>query len=195
LVADGIEFDLREAGGGEFRGELGLKLGVLEAGRFLGGDLDEGLLAEVTDTDDAKAVTTDSLLGLFDGGEAVGGDGEAGGESGGEAGGGGFFGDLESGLFGEGTDIGLGEAGVAERGGHGELSGGGATGPDFAGVVKVFPVGEDGDPAELSEFFHPLKKFRAAEVAAVGGIGGVGGIFELQGFQHLDRQAVLLGKG
>ena len=61
---------------------MGLKLGVLEAGGFLGGDLDEGLLAEVTDTDDAKAVTTDSLLGLFDGGEAVGGDGEAGGESG-----------------------------------------------------------------------------------------------------------------
>ena len=82
MVADRIELHLGKTGGGEFGGKLGLKLGILEAGRFLGGNLDHGLLAEVTDADDAEPVAADSFLGLFDGGEAVGSDGQAGGESG-----------------------------------------------------------------------------------------------------------------
>jgi hypothetical protein len=195
LVADGVELDLGKAGGGEFGEELGLKLVILEAGSLLGGDLDEGLLAQMADADDAKAVTTDSLLGLLDGGEAGRCDGEAGSEPGGEAGGGGFFGDFQPGFPREGPDIGLGQTGLAEGGGHGELSGGGATGSDFPGVVKVFPIGENGDSAELGQLLHPLEKFRAAEVTAIGRVGGVGGVVQFQRFENFDRQAMSPGEG
>jgi hypothetical protein len=157
--------------------------------------LDEGLLALMADADDAKAVTTDSLLGLFDGGESVWGDGETGGEPGGEAGGGGFFGDLQACFPGEGAHLGLGQAGIAERGGHGELSGGGATGSDFPGVVKVFPVGQDGDPAELGQLLHPQEKFRAAEVTAIGRVGGVGRVVQFQRFKNFDEQGMFPGEG
>ena len=195
MVADGIEFDLRKAGRGEFRGELGLKPGVLQTGSFLGRNLDHGFLAKVTDADDAESMATDGFLRLFDGGEAVGGDGQAGGESGRKAGGGRLLGNFQPGFFGESADIGLGEAGITERGGHGKFPGGGATGSDFAGVVKVFPVGEDGDPAELGQLLHPQEKFRPAEVAAVGRIGGIGGVVQFQGFENFDRQAMFPGEG
>jgi hypothetical protein len=195
LVADGVEFKLAEAGGGEGGGELGLEFGILEAWGFFRGDLDEGFFTEVTDADNAEAEAADGLLGLFNGGEAVGGDGETGGESGGEAGGGGFFGDFQAGFAGEGADIRLGEAGIAERGGDGEFTGGGAAGSDFAGVVKVFPVGEDGDAAELGQLPHALKKFGAAEVAAVGRVGGVGGVVQFQGAEDFDGEGVFLGEG
>ena len=115
MVADGIEFHLGKASRGEFRGELGLKLGVLEPGRFLGGDLDQGLFAQMADTDDAKAVAADGLLRFFDGGESVGGDGQARSEPGGEAGGGGFFGNFQAGFPREGADISLGDR-LAEAG-------------------------------------------------------------------------------
>jgi hypothetical protein len=195
LVANRIELDLGKAGGGEFGDEFGLKFVIVEAGRLFGGDLDEGLFAQMADADDAKAVTTDSLLGLLDGGEAGRCDGQAGGEAGRKAGGGGFFGDFQPGFFGEGPDIGLGQAGLAEGGSHGKLSGGGATGPDFPGVVKVFPIGEDGDPAELGQLLHPLEKFRAAEVTAVGRVGGVGGVVQFQRFENFDGQAMFPGEG
>jgi hypothetical protein len=146
-------------------------------------------------TDDPEAVTTNGLFGFFDSGEAIEGNGETGGEAGGQAGRGGFFGDLEPGLFGEGADLGLGQAGITEGCGHRELSGSGAAGANFPRVVEIFPVGEDGDPAELSEFLHPLEKFRAAEVTAIGRVGGVRGVIELEGFENFDREFVLLGKG
>jgi hypothetical protein len=157
--------------------------------------LDEGLLAQMADADDAKAVTTDSLLGLLDGGEAGRCDGEAGSEPGGEAGGGGFFGDLQACFPGEGAHLGLGQAGIAEGGSHGKLSGGGATGPDFPGVVKVFPISENGDPAELGQLLHPLEKFRAAEVTAIGRVGGVGGVVQFQSFKNFEGQAMFPGEG
>ena len=61
---------------------MGLKLGVLEAWGFFRRDLDEGLLAEMAYADDSESVAADSFLGFFNGGEAIGGDGEAGGEPG-----------------------------------------------------------------------------------------------------------------
>ena len=67
----------------------------------------------MADTDNAEAETTNGFLGLFDGGEAIGSDGEPRGESGGEAGGSGPFCDLQTGLAGEGPDLGLGEASIA----------------------------------------------------------------------------------
>ena len=100
MVADRIEFHLGETGGGEFRGKLGLKLGILKAGRFLRGNLDEGPCAEVPYADDPEAMAADSLLGFFDGSEAIGGYGEAGGKPRGKAGRSGVFGNFQAGLSG-----------------------------------------------------------------------------------------------
>jgi len=195
LVTDGIELDLGKAGGGEFRGELGLELGILKAGRFLRGNLDEGPCAKVPHADDAESVLANGLFGLFDGGESLGGDGEARGESGGQARGGRLFGNFQPGLPGEGTDIGLGEAGLPKRGGHGEFSGSGAARTDFPGVIKIFSIGENGDTPQAGELLHPLEKFRAAEVAAIRQVGGVGGVVQLQGFENFNRQGMFLGEG
>jgi hypothetical protein len=151
--------------------------------------------AEMAHTDDPEAVTTNGLFGFFDSGEAIEGNGETGGEAGGQAGRGGFFGDLEPGLFGEGADLGLGQAGITEGCGHRELSGSGAAGSDFTGVVKVLPVGENRNVADPGEFLHPLEKLRPAEVTTVGWVGGVGGVVQFQGFQNFDRQSMFPGKG
>ncbi len=148
----------------------------------------------MTDPNDAKAVAADDFLSFFNRGETAGSDGETGGEPGGEAGGGGFFGDFQSGVPGESADIGLGETGFAEGGGHGKLPGGGAAGADFAGVVKVFPISEHFDASEPGQFLHALEKFRTAEVAAIGRVGGIGGVFQLQGSENLHRQVVFPGK-
>ena len=108
MVADGVEFDLTKAGGGEGGGKLGLKLGILEPRGFLRGNLDEGFLTEVAHTDDPEAVTTNGLLSFFDSGEAIGGDGESGGESRGQTGRGRLFGDFQSSFACQGADIDLG---------------------------------------------------------------------------------------
>ena len=154
MVADRVEFDLTETGGGEGGGKLGLEFGILESRGFLRGNLDEGLFAKMAHTDDSEAVSADDFLGFFNGGEAVRGNGKSGSEAGGKAGGSRFFGDFQSGLPGQGSDIGLGKPGFAERCGHGEFAGGGAAGSEFAGVVKVFPVGQNGHASELGEFLH-----------------------------------------
>lgn len=195
MVADGVEFDLAETGGGEGGGKLGLEFEILKPRGFLRGNLDEGLFAEVADADDPEAVTANGLFGFFNGGEAVRGDGETGSEPGGKAGGGWFFSNFQAGLAGEGADIVFGEAGLAEWGGDREFSGGGAAGSDFAGVVKVFPIGEDGDAAEPGQFLHALEEFRAAEVAAVGRVRGVGGIVQFQGAEDLDGKGMFLSEG
>ena len=194
MVANGVEFDLGEAGGGKGGNKLGLEFGILEARSFLRGDLDEGLFTEVADANDPEAVAADGLFGLFDRGEAVECDGETGGQAGGEAGRGWFFGDFQSGFPGESADIGLGKAGIPEWGGHGEFARGGAAGSDFAGVIEIFPVGENGDAAEPGQLLHPLKELRAAEIAAVRRVGGVRRIFQFQSVKNLDRERMPLGK-
>ena len=192
MVADRVEFDLTETGGGEGGGKLGLEFGILESRGFFRGNLDEGLFAEMAHADDAESMAPDGLLRLLNGGEAVRGDGESGGEPGGEAGRGGFFGNLEAGLAGEGPDVGFGQTGLAERGGHRKFTGGGAAGSDFAGVVEVFPIGEDRDTPEPGQFFHALEELGAAEVATIGWVGGIGGVVKFQGAEDFHRQAMFL---
>ncbi len=84
--------------------------------------------------------------------------------------------------------------GLAEGCGHLELPCGNATGPDLLGIIRVFPVSENGHSTRLGQTFHLLEKFGAAKETTIGWVRGIRGVFQFQGLQYLHREIVPVGK-
>ncbi len=191
----GVERDVLEAEHLERGGDAVEDVEVKSARQVGAGDLDAGEVAVVPDADLGEAESMEVVFGAFDLGKGLGGDGTAVLDARGKAGAGGFVGEYEARLAGQGADLGFGKLGGDERSLGVVKRGGLLAGAELAAVVKVHAVGDVGEASGAPESLHLGEELVFAVEAASGIVAGVVGVRELVGLQDFERDVLLLGKG
>ena len=136
----------------------------------------------------------EDIFGAFDLGEVFCGDWAAVLDAGGKAGAGGFVGEDEAGVTGQGANFGFGEAGGYERGLRVMEGGGLLTGPKFTFVVEVHAIGDGGETEGGALGFHLGEKFIFAMEAALSIVAGIVGVGKFGRLENLEGDVVLLGE-